>query len=57
MESTPLLYRTLVQVLGCHHNWLDLRHLKTLAWMVSGLILSSQISLGGWALYIHSRAL
>ena len=57
MESTPLLYRTLVQVFGCHHNWLDLRHLKTLAWMVSGLILSSQISLGGWALYIHSRAL
>lgn len=35
MESTPLLYRTLVQVLGCHHNWLDLRHLKTLAWMVA----------------------
>ena len=57
MESTPLLYRTLVQVLGCHQHWLDLRHLKTLAWMVSGLILSSQISLGSWALYIHSRAL
>ena len=57
MESTPLLYRTLVHVLDCHHNWLDLRHLKTLAWRVSGLILSSQISLGGWALYIHSRAL
>jgi hypothetical protein len=47
----------LVHVLGCHQHWLDLRHLKTLAWMVSGLILSSQISLGGWALYIHSRAL
>ena len=57
MESTPLLYRTLVHVLDCHHNWLDLHHLKTLAWRVSGLILSSQISLGGWALYIHSRAL
>jgi hypothetical protein len=50
MESTPLLYRTLVQVLGCHTNWLDVRHLKMLAWMMSGLILSRDISLGSWAL-------
>jgi hypothetical protein len=49
MESTPLLYRTLVQVLGCHKNWLDRRHLHTLAWMIHGLILSGQIGLGTWA--------
>ena len=56
MESTPLLYRTLLTVLGCHKNWLDVRHLKTLAWMMSGLILSRDISLSSWALYVHSRA-
>ena len=56
MESTPLLYRTLVTVLSCHKNWLDIRHLKTLAWMMTGLILSREIGLGAWALYVHSRA-
>ena len=56
MESTPLLYQTLVQVLGCHQNWLDVRHLKTLAWMINGLILSGKISLGSWAVYVQGRA-
>lgn len=56
MESTPLFYQTLVQVLSCHQNWLDLRHLKTLAWMINGLILSGTISLGEWVVYVHSRA-
>ena len=56
MESTPLLYQTLMQVFGCHQNWLDIRHLKTLAWMVSGLILSGKIGLGAWTVYVHSRA-
>lgn len=56
MESTPLMYRTLKQVLGCHKNWLDLRHLKTLAWMINGLILSGQISLNAWAVYVCGRA-
>lgn len=56
MENTPLLYQTLFQVLGCHSNWLDLRHRKTLAWMINGLILSGKISLGAWADYVHSRA-
>ena len=52
MESTPLLYQTLVQVLSCHKNWLDIRHLKTLAWMINGLILSGKISLGDWTVYV-----
>jgi hypothetical protein len=55
MESTPL-YQTLLQVLGCHSNWLDLRHRKTLAWMINGLILSGKISLNAWADYVNSRA-
>jgi hypothetical protein len=45
MEGTPRLYHTLVQVLSQHENWLDRRHLKTLAWMVVGLIQSGPISL------------
>ena len=55
MESTPL-YQTLLQVLGYHSNWVDLRHRKTLAWMINGLILSGKIGLGAWADYVHSRA-
>ena len=57
MEGTPRLYNTLVQVLGQHENWLDRRHLKTLAWMVVGLIQSGNISLTAWVPYVHSRAM
>ena len=56
MENTPYLYDTLVQMLRQHRNWLDLRHLKTLAWMMVGLIHSSSISLGAWAPFVISRA-
>ena len=56
MESTALLYQTLVQVLGCHSNWLDVRHFKTLAWMINGVILSGKISLGEWAVFVQARA-
>jgi hypothetical protein len=55
--GNPLrLYHTLVQVLCKHRNWLDVRHLKTLAWMMTGLIQSSKISLAAWVPYVHSRA-
>ena len=57
MEGTPRLYDTLVQVLSQHQNWLDRRHLKTLAWMVAGLIQSGNISLTAWVPYVHSRAM
>ena len=40
MERTPRLYDTLVHVLSQHRNWLDRRHLKTLAWMMVGLVQS-----------------
>jgi hypothetical protein len=56
MENTPYLYDTLVQVLRQHRHWLDLRHLKTLAWMMVGLIHSSSISLCAWAPVVVSRA-
>lgn len=57
MEGTPRLYHTLVQVLSQHQAWLDLRHLKTLAWMMVGLLESGLIGLNAWAPYVHSRAL
>ena len=56
MEGTPRLYHTLVQVFGQHENWLDRRPLKTLAWMVVGLIPSGTISLTAWVPSVHSRA-
>ena len=45
MKDTPSLYDTLVQVLRQHEKWLDVRHAKTLAWMIVGLIESSKIRL------------
>jgi hypothetical protein len=56
MENTPRLYDTLVQVLSQHRQWLDVRHLKTLAWMMAGLIESGLISLTQWAPFVHGRA-
>jgi hypothetical protein len=56
MESTPRLYDTLVHILCQHQNWLDLRHLKTLAWMTVGLMQSGKISVTAWTPYVHSRA-
>jgi hypothetical protein len=56
MESTPRLYETLVDVLHQHQKWLDLRHLKTLAWMTVGLIQAGTISLPAWVPSVQSRA-
>ena len=56
MENTPLLYDTLVQVLSQHRKWLDVRHLKTLAWMMVGLIETGLIGLTYWAPLVHGRA-
>jgi len=57
MDGTPRLSNTLVQVFSQHQNWGDLRHLKTLACLVVGLIETGKISLTAWAPYGHSRAL
>jgi Transposase DDE domain len=56
MEHTPQLYDTLVHVLSQHVTWLDQRHLKTLAWMMVGLIQAGRISLTAWAPDVVSRA-
>ena len=56
MENTPYLYDTLLRVLGQHANWLDLRHCKTLAWMMVGLICSKTVSLGAWAPFVVTQA-
>lgn len=56
MEDTPRLYDTLVRVLRQHQNWVDRRHLKTLAWMIVGLIQSGTIGLTTWVPYVRSRA-
>jgi len=56
MANTPHLYDTLVHVLSQHATWLDQRHLKTLAWMMVGLIQSGWINLTAWAPYVVSRA-
>lgn len=56
MEGTPRLYDPLVHVLSQHQHWLDRRHLKTLAWMVVGLIEARVIGLTAWVPYVQSRA-
>lgn len=56
MENTPRLYDTLVKVLNQHRQWLDVRHLKTLAWMMAGLIETGLINLTSWAPFVHGRA-
>jgi hypothetical protein len=57
MEGTPRLYDTLVHVFSPHQSWVDRRHLKTLAWMIVGLIQSGKMGLTAWAPYVHSRAM
>ena len=49
MENTPRLYDTLVDVLSQHAKWGDQRHLKTLAWMMVGLLQAGWINLTAWA--------
>jgi hypothetical protein len=56
MENTPYLYDTLGQVLSQQAPWVDLRHLKTLAWMMVGLLQSRGINLTAWAPDVVSRA-
>ena len=56
MESTCRLYDTLVTMLRQHEAWKDQRHLKTLAWMMVGLIHSGQIHRSSWSVYVQGRA-
>jgi hypothetical protein len=56
MEGTPRLSETLVAVLSQHQNWVDLRPLKPLAWMIVGLIQARRRRLTAWGPYVPSRA-
>lgn len=53
--STPL-YGQLFGFLRQYCRVQDLRHLKALAWMVSALICSGQLSLSAWEPFVPSRA-
>ncbi len=56
MSTSTILYRQLIGYLCQHSRYRDLRHLKVLAWMVSALLCSGQLSLPTWEPYVPSRA-
>lgn len=56
MQNTPSVYDTLVRLLEQPPTWLDKRHLKTVVWMVIGLIQTNLINLTEWATVTDSRA-
>ena len=56
MTNSTHMYRQLLAVLSQYSRASDLRHLKALAWMVSALICSGQLSLPAWEPYVPSRA-
>jgi len=56
MEKTPRLYSGLVELLGQPHQWRDVRHLQTLAWIVVGLIHTGCVSLTAWVPFVQGRA-
>lgn len=49
MENAPRLYDAVFSMLGQHRHWRDVRHLKTLCWMVVGLRLEQPDKLNGLA--------
>ena len=57
MGNPSRLYDTLYEVYGQHKEWLDKRHLKTLVWMVMGIIWSGKINLPEWVPYTVTKAL
>ena len=56
MSNSTRLHSQLLDVLRQYSHYCDLRHLKALAWMVSALICSGQLSLPAWEPYVPSRA-
>lgn len=56
MEDTSRLYDTLVESLEQLTKWLDTRHLKTLVWMIVGLVMTEKIGLTHWIPFVKSRA-
>ena len=56
MENTSRLYHTLLQAMSQPSGWLDVRHLKTLVWMMVGLLQSEKVSLTAWIPFVQGRA-
>ena len=56
MSNSTHMYRQLLDFFRQYSHARDLRHLKALAWMVSALIYSGQLSLPAWEPYVASRA-
>jgi Transposase DDE domain len=56
MSNSTQLYSQVLGYLRQYSTYRDLRHLKTLAWMINGLIGSGQLSLSAWEPYVHSNA-
>jgi len=56
MTNSTQLYSQLFGFLRQYCRAQDLRHLKALAWMVSALIYSGQLSLPAWEPFVVSRA-
>lgn len=56
MSTSTHLYRQVLDFLRQYSHASDLRHFKVLAWMVSALICSGQLSLPAWEPYVPSRA-
>ena len=55
MPQPPVLYDTLLTLFR-QAPWRDERHLKTLCWMVAGLLSSGWIALDEWAPFVVGRA-
>lgn len=55
MSQPPILYATLLPLFK-QAPWRDGRHLKTLCWMVAGLLTSGWIALDEWAPCVAERA-
>jgi hypothetical protein len=56
MSNSTQLYSQVLGYLRQYSTYPDLRHLKTLAWMISGLICSGQLNLTAWEPYVNINA-
>lgn len=57
MTPTSRLYDALNDFLRqSEYQWRDVRHLKTLCWMVIGIVESQSVHLSGFGVYVKSRA-
>ena len=56
MSNSTQLHRHLLKYLRQYSHYCDLRHISALAWMVSALLCSGQLSWPAWEPFVPSRA-